>query len=192
MTISVPCCIWTLAQSHLFWTGKLKRSKWSCSHLHLSHVQLYFPGCQKKTMFTCAAWSGWVVRPCEKQVDQNQLVEHRLNFWIGPFFPPSNAFTLQWHFKPCDRKWLIHSEHITFHCSFDGSALMACQDYGCFYPKASWQGQFEHRLFTSDCCDLDSRPKRCGRKQTNKAPTSHSCVESTELKHEHDSRFQKQ
>lgn len=39
-------------------------------------------------MFTCAAWSGWVVWPCEQQVDQTQLVEPRLDFWMGPSFPP--------------------------------------------------------------------------------------------------------
>lgn len=53
---------------------------------------LFFLPSQKKTMFTCMDWSGWVVWPSEQQVDQTELVEPRLDFWMGPSFSPSNAF----------------------------------------------------------------------------------------------------
>lgn len=45
-------------------------------------------------MFTCAARSEWVVQPSEQQMDQTELVELRLDFYMG------RSFSLQGNDRP--------------------------------------------------------------------------------------------
>lgn len=133
-----------------------------------------------------AGWSGHV---SSKWTRLNWLSPDWTFEW-DPLFSPlqrvSPTVTLQtvwWEMTDSSLTYLLPT---TFHCSRDGPTLTACPDYVCFYPKVRWfsqetiwsQSQFEHRPFTSGCCDLDSPdPNVAGGKQTNNAAASHSCVE---------------